>query len=93
VWLPFLNRSHELDQLCAHWESNRAELLVAFGRRRVGKSRLLDHFFGDKPSVTIVGTQQRARVQLADASREIYRVTRDPLLEHQDFDLWEALLA
>jgi AAA+ ATPase superfamily predicted ATPase len=91
--LPFLNRSGELEQLRRHWTSDRAELLVAIGRRRVGKSRLLDHFFQDKPSITIVGTLQHARVQLADATREIFRVTNDPVLEHQDFDSWEALLA
>jgi AAA+ ATPase superfamily predicted ATPase len=91
--VPFLNRSDELGQLSAHWASGRAELLVAIGRRRVGKSRILDHFFGDKRSITIVGTLQRPRVQLADATREIFRVTQDPVLEHQDFDSWEALLA
>ncbi|MGH2354658.1 MAG: ATP-binding protein [Chloroflexota bacterium] len=89
---PFINRATELQRLQSHWASGRAELLVATGRRRVGKSRLLEHFFRDKPSVHIVGTLQKTAVQLADASRELYRAIGDPILQHQDFDSWDALL-
>ncbi|MBI3972897.1 MAG: ATP-binding protein [Chloroflexi bacterium] len=90
---PFVNRALELRRLAGHWNSGRAELLVVTGRRRVGKSRLVEEFFHDKPSIYIVGTLQKARVQLADASRAIHRATGDPVLQHQDFDSWDALLA
>jgi AAA+ ATPase superfamily predicted ATPase len=53
---------------------------------------LLEEFFRDKPHVSIVGTLQRASIQLVDASRELYRATSDPLLQYQDFSSWEALL-
>lgn len=89
----FFDRADELRRLSARWDSGKAELLVVTGRRRVGKSRLLEHFFQDKASLYIVGTLGQARVQLADASRELYRATNDPLLEHQDFASWDALLA
>src|SRR5712692_325862 len=91
--LPFLDRYDELGRLNTHWASGRPELIVVTGRRRVGKSRLLEQFFQDKPSVAIVGTLQRARIQLIDAAREVYRMTGDPVLEHQDFASWDALLA
>ncbi len=89
---PFLNRSRELAQFDVHWASGRAELLVVTGRRRVGKSRLLEQFFHDKHSLHIVGTLERALLQLADATRELERVTGDPVLQAQDFSSWDALL-
>src|SRR3954469_17308642 len=89
----FVSRQSELTQLSALWESGRAELLVLTGRRRVGKSRLLAQFFADKPHLYLVGTAQTQHLQLADAAREIYRATGDPLLAQQGFDSWETLLA
>lgn len=89
---PFVDRARELGRLDRYWESGRAEFLALTGRRRVGKSRLLEHFFGDKPHVHIVGTAQSARIQLTDASRELARATGDPLLAHQALETWEAFL-
>jgi len=39
--LPFVNRRAELDALRSHFQAERAELLVVYGRRRVGKTELL----------------------------------------------------
>jgi uncharacterized protein len=89
----FLDRIDELDRFASHWTSGHAELLVVLGRRRVGKSRFLEEFLRDKPSVHLVGTLERAPIQLADATRELHRVTGDPVLEHQDFTSWDALFA
>lgn len=40
----FIGRHKELQLLDRLWESNQAELLVLYGRRRVGKTRLLTHW-------------------------------------------------
>jgi uncharacterized protein len=89
---PFLDREREIERLTDYWTSGRPELLILTGRRRVGKSRLLEHFLRDKPSVHVVGTAQTARIQLADLSRELYRATGDPLLAQQNLDSWDATL-
>jgi AAA+ ATPase superfamily predicted ATPase len=93
VRAPFVGRETELTQLGRLWNGGRAGLLVLTGRRRVGKSRLLEHFFADKPHLYLVGTAQTQGFQLADAAREIHRATGDPLLAHQGFESWESLLA
>lgn len=41
---PFVGRSRELEVLDNLWESPRATLLILYGRRRVGKTRLLTHW-------------------------------------------------
>lgn len=40
----FVGRSRELQVLDNLWESNKATLLILYGRRRVGKTRLLTHW-------------------------------------------------
>lgn len=41
---PFIGRQCELELLQQLWESERPELLILYGRRRVGKTRLLTHW-------------------------------------------------
>jgi AAA+ ATPase superfamily predicted ATPase len=65
----FLDRAEELARLERFWASGRAEFVVLTGRRRVGKSRLLEEFFRDKLLLSVVGTAQTRRVQLADVTR------------------------
>jgi len=43
---PFINRARELEELDAH--ARAGGLLVVFGRRRVGKTRLLTHWLGSR---------------------------------------------
>jgi uncharacterized protein len=40
----FVGRSRELQVLSNLWQSNKATLLILYGRRRVGKTRLLTHW-------------------------------------------------
>lgn len=43
----FIGRSKELELLDSLWELPRATLLILYGRRRVGKTRLLTHWLKD----------------------------------------------
>lgn len=40
----FLSRTLELKTLQSQWESQRAKLMIVYGRRRVGKTRLITHW-------------------------------------------------
>jgi AAA+ ATPase superfamily predicted ATPase len=47
----FIGRRRELDVLTNLWVSQRPEFMILYGRRRVGKTRLLTHWLGtQKPS-------------------------------------------
>ncbi|WP_083809308.1 ATP-binding protein [Archaeoglobus veneficus] len=50
----FVNRTFELDFLRQRYESGRAELIVVYGRRRVGKTRLLQEFVKDKKHIYLI---------------------------------------
>jgi len=41
---PFIGRKRELDQLQEEWSEKKAALLILYGRRRIGKTRLLTHW-------------------------------------------------
>lgn len=45
----FIGRSGELRMLDQMWESPKAELVILYGRRRVGKTRLLTHWMKTHP--------------------------------------------
>lgn len=45
----FVGRSRELEVLDNLWRSSRATLLILYGRRRVGKTRLLTHWLQQHP--------------------------------------------
>jgi predicted AAA+ superfamily ATPase len=45
----FVDREAELALLQQAWSSQRAELIVVYGRRRVGKTALLRAFCADQP--------------------------------------------
>ena len=51
------NRRRELDYLDTRYASHRAELVVLYGRRRVGKTTLAYHWAQDKPHVFFFATQ------------------------------------
>jgi len=41
---PFIGRKRELEQLQEEWSEKKAALLILYGRRRIGKTRLLTHW-------------------------------------------------
>jgi hypothetical protein len=92
-----VNRGAELARLEAAWQrarSGRPQLVVVWGRRRVGKTFLLAHFVRGKRSVFYGATEQAERIELARLAEAI----REQLGE-RTFDLvggafasWEAAL-
>jgi len=91
--VEFLNRSDEVAMLESRIESAEADLLVIYGRRRVGKTELLTHLAGRHRSLYFEATDTVAREQLADMTAELARVTGDPVLDNQPLTNWEAALA
>jgi len=89
----FIDRDRELDGLNQRYQEERAELFVLYGRRRVGKSALVQEFCRGKPHVYFLASQVRELDNL-DQFREAVAAARpDPLLESLRFNSWEPALA
>ncbi|PKO24097.1 MAG: hypothetical protein CVU38_00495 [Chloroflexi bacterium HGW-Chloroflexi-1] len=86
----FINRKVELANLEMLYRSDRAELFVLYGRRRVGKTELLRHFCADKPHVFFIATLSSDLDQLASFSQDIWRFTHAETPDGFTFPTWEA---
>src|SRR5262245_19353997 len=73
--------------------SGSAELLVVYGRRRVGKTELLAHLATTTRSFYFEAADTVARDQLRDLSTELARVWENALLAAQPLTTWDAVLA
>ena len=78
----FVNRLAELEQLEAWWEHKGASLGVVWGRRRVGKTALIQHFASDRSTVFHAGGGRPAGAELISLSR-----AAEPLLAGDVRDL------
>lgn len=69
----FIGRETELQFLNDKYEEANGQLVVLYGRRRVGKTETLREFCRNKPHIFFSCTQSTDRVQLAKFSKQILR--------------------
>jgi AAA+ ATPase superfamily predicted ATPase len=91
--MQFLNRNEELSALADVWTRPDAQFFVLWGRRRVGKTELLNRFAADKRAFYFEATNVARAEQLLDLSTELARVSGNALLARQPATSWEAALA
>jgi uncharacterized protein len=91
--VPFHNRSDELTLLQDRLSGTRGELLVVYGRRRVGKTELLAHLAATIRSVYYEATDSVVADQLRDLTAALADSSADDLLTAQPLTNWEAALA
>lgn len=105
VWIEYLcgngnimqerlvSRNRECDELQRCLESDRSEFVIISGRRRIGKTYLIDKFFNYKYDFTFVGEHNTpASVQIQNFMRAIRRHSkrRQPKAETW-YDAFNAL--
>ncbi len=86
----FINRKAELELLARMVASERAELFVLYGRRRVGKTELLRAFCEDKHHLFFIATLSADGEQLATFSQQIWAFTHAETPPGFSFPSWEA---
>ena len=86
----FINRKVELEQLSGLYRSDRAELFVLYGRRRVGKTELLRAFCATKPHIFFIATLSTDNEQLANFSKQIWEFNHPETPEGFTFPSWDA---
>ncbi|PLS29531.1 ATP-binding protein [Bifidobacterium parmae] len=92
----FVGRTRELATLERRWNSSRFECVIVYGRRRVGKTTLINRFLDGRPSIFFPAIESNAARNLENLSRSIalYRAaagddgladTADAAPVYQDF--------
>lgn len=92
----FLNRNTELRSLNRAWEAPGAALILVWGRRRTGKTRLLGEWLGGKRAVFYGATEQASPAELrglSDATRRSLQPAGSDLLAITDFPDWDRALS
>ena len=88
----FIGRARELDFLQECYDSERAELVVIYGRRRIGKTELLQQFARDKAAVFYACTECTDQEQLARFSKRILQTGLPAARFLTSFSDWETAL-
>ena len=89
--LPFLNRHLEMERLQRLLAGRVSSLAGIYGRRRLGKSRLLRQSLGRNPAVYYVGDARESNLQRHALARGISVLL--PGFDTVHYPEWEALLA
>ena len=67
----FIGRERELSSLSKLFNSGKFEFVVLYGRRRVGKTALINHFIDGKPAIYFMGVESNAKQNLENFSKSI----------------------
>ena len=67
----FIGRDKELHALDKLYKSEKFEFVVIYGRRRVGKTALINQFIGDKKSIYFMGVESNEKQNLENFSKGI----------------------
>lgn len=69
----FVGRDHELETLESLYARDRFDMVVVYGRRRVGKTSLIDEFARGKRTLYFTALQQSSALNLRGFSEAAYR--------------------
>ena len=87
----FIGRKKELQFLNERYESNKAELIVLYGRRRIGKTETLKEFCKDKPTIFYSCKECTDNEQLQSFSQIILQKNIPAAKYIESFTNWEQL--
>lgn len=73
----FIGRKRELNDLKQRYESGKFEFAVIYGRRRVGKTTLINEFVKDKEVIFYTGIESNEKENLEGLSKSIYSLSQD----------------
>jgi len=87
----FIGRKRELGNLNRLYASDKFEFAVVYGRRRVGKTAIINEFTKEKPSICFTGVETNEKQNLENFSKCILEyVTKKPA--NTSFDSFQTAL-
>jgi hypothetical protein len=87
--MRFVDRQEELDFLEAEYRQPSFRFIPLYGRRRVGKTRLVQEFIKDKPAIYFLADTVSGQEQLKNLGRSVGEYFQDRILIEAGFRDWE----
>jgi len=86
----FIDRMPELSKLKERYYGGKAEFIIVYGRRRVGKSELINQLLMTTKGVRLLAHEESKKMQLRRFSKELASFFNDKVLELNPFTNWDA---
>lgn len=89
----FIGRNDELQLLQEKYKTKKSELVVVYGRRRVGKTALIKKFIGEKEfSISYEGIEaEQSLFQISSLAKTIAKSVGDTYINTASFREWDSL--
>jgi hypothetical protein len=89
--MVFIGREREINILMERFTSSKAEFLIIYGRRRIGKTELIKKLITTThQGIILIGREESVKIQLDRYSKTLAEYFNDKLLEKQGFKDWDA---
>ncbi|WP_457626249.1 AAA family ATPase, partial [Persephonella sp.] len=89
--MKFINREKELQTLEKEYKKKNSSFIVIYGRRRTGKTTLIEKFIEDKPSIYFLADLQNERLQIGRFKNVVAESLNDELLKSLQINDWETI--
>ncbi|HOT94505.1 MAG TPA: ATP-binding protein [Methanoregulaceae archaeon] len=87
----FVDRESELRLLEEEWEKPGGRMIILYGRRRIGKTRLIGEFIRDKPGVLYFAEDTSPSLQMRQLQAACAAFLNDSLMASLEIGSWEQL--
>ncbi|HFQ80968.1 MAG TPA: ATP-binding protein [Desulfobacterales bacterium] len=89
----FINREKELSQLNTLYRSPKSELVIVYGRRRLGKTYLLKEFSQHLPHCYFMADKAGQQSLKSNIALALSLALNEPLLQRMEYPSWYDLFA
>lgn len=87
----FVDRETERALLEEEWEKDGGRLIILYGRRRIGKTRLVTEFIRGKEGILHFAEDTAPQIQIRRLQEAVARFFADPLLASLELATWDQL--
>ena len=87
----FIDRINELKALNDRYDSGKAEFVVVYGRRRVGKTELLKQFMNNHDGIIFTMHEESEKLQLNRFSKRLSDFFDDNVLSKNSLNNFDSL--
>ena len=86
--IRFIDRADELALLESEWSRGRASFVVLYGRRRIGKTRLILEFLKNRKGVFYIAEDTNRKVQISEIKSIVGEFFGDDFLRRVELKEW-----
>lgn len=87
----FIGRKNEINYLTSQYRNNESSLILIYGRRRVGKTALIEEFIKSKKYIYLLATQQDINIIIRNFSMEMAEFFHDDITYRNPLTNWDDL--